>query len=225
MPALISVLCASGLAAEARIARAAGFQTIVGGGDPQRTAMLVAAAAGPATCLVSFGVAGGLAPHLAPGDVILSTEVVADDRCWRPDPRFGAQMAALAPRIGATSGAVLGAAAVLATAADKRRAWEDTGALAADLESAVVARAAAAAGIPFLVLRTIADPARRALPQAALIPLGADGMPAIGRVLVEVLRRPRQIAALFSLARETRRALTALPGPARALRLAVAEPA
>jgi hypothetical protein len=41
-------------------------------------------------------------------------------------------------------------------------------------------------------------------------------------VFQEVLRRPRQIAALFGLARETRQALIALAGPARALRLAFA---
>ena len=35
----------------------------------------------------------------------------------------------------------------------KSRAWQETGALAVDLESVVVARAAAALGIPFLVLR------------------------------------------------------------------------
>jgi adenosylhomocysteine nucleosidase len=225
MPASPSILCAAGLAAEARIARAAGLHAIVGAGDPQRTAELVAAFAPQATCLVSFGVAGGLAPHLAPGDVILSTEVVADDRRWRPDPRFAADITALARRIGATAGAVFGTSAILATAADKRRAWEETGALAADLESAAVARAAAAAGVPFVVLRTIADPAGRALPRAALLPLAADGTPAIGRVLAEVLRRPRQIAALFGLARETRRALAGLAGAADALRLAFAETA
>ena len=57
---------------------------------------------------------------------------------------------------------------------------------------------------------------------AALIPLSADGTPALARVLGDVLRRPRQIAALFGLARETRRALSALTGPARALRQAFA---
>ena len=70
------------------------------------------------------------------------------------------------------------------------------------------------------MLRTIADPARRELPPAALIPLAEDGTPAFSRVVAEVLRRPHQIAALFGLARETRQALMALAGPARALRLA-----
>jgi adenosylhomocysteine nucleosidase len=225
MRTLLPVLCTSGLAAEARIARAAGFQVIVGAGDPERTATLVAAAARQAKCLVSFGVAGGLAPHLLPGDVILSTEVLEAERCWRPDPRFDAEMAALARRIGAIAGPVLGASDILATEADKRRAWQETGALAVDLESALVACAAEAAGIPFLVLRTIADPARRALPPAAVLPLTDDGTPALCRVLADVVRRPQQIAALFGLARDTRRALGALAGPARALRLALVETA
>jgi hopanoid-associated phosphorylase len=216
------VLCASGLAAEARIARAAGFQVIVGAGDPRRTTTLVEAAVRRARCLVSFGISGGLAPHLRPGDVILSAEVIGADCRWRPSEQFQSQVSDLARRIGAVEGPVLGARDILATEGDKARAWRDTGALAVDLESAIVARAAQAAGIPFLVLRTIADPAARELPSAALIPLAQDGTPAITRVLGEVMRRPRQIAALVGLARETRRALGALTGPARALREAFA---
>jgi adenosylhomocysteine nucleosidase len=222
MRILMPVLCTSGLAAEARIARAAGFQVIVGAGDPQRTTALVDDAAQRAKCLISFGVAGGLAPHMRAGDVILSAEVIGEDCRWCPDEHFRLQVSDLARRIGAAEGPVLGARNILATEGDKARAWRNTGALAVDLESAIVARAAQAAEIPFLVLRTIADPATRELPSAALIPLSQDGTPAIIRVLSEVLRRPQQIAALFGLARETRRALSALAGPARALREAFA---
>ena len=210
------------MAAEARVARAAGFQVIVGAGDPERTTALVKDAAREAKCLVSFGVAGGLAPHLAPGHVILSAEVIGDEQRWRPNEQFQRQIAGLAARIGAVEGPVLGSRAILATEEDKIRAWRDTGALAVDLESAIAARAAEAAGIPFLVLRTVADPSTRELPPAALIPLAENGTPAFIRVALEVVRRPQQIASLFGLARETRQALTALAGPARALRLAFA---
>lgn len=222
MRTLAPVLCTSGLAAEARIARAAGFQVIVGAGDPGRTTALVQAAARQAKCLVSFGVAGGLSPHLRPGDVIICAEVIGDERRWRPSDDFHRQVSGLAQQIGAVEGPVLGSRDILATEEDKRCAWRDTGALAVDLESAIVARTAEAAGIPFLVLRSIADPATRELPPAALIPLAQNGTPAFVRVLGEVLRRPRQIGALFGLARETRQGLTALAGPARALRLAFA---
>jgi adenosylhomocysteine nucleosidase len=222
MRTLTPVLCTAGLAAEARIARAAGFQVIVGAGNVQRTTALVEAAVRRAKCLISFGIAGGLAPHLRSGDVILSAEVIGPDRRWRANERFHGQVSDLARQIGAAEGAVLGAGDILATEDDKARAWRDTGALAVDLESAIVARAADAAGIPFLVLRTIADPATRELPSAALIPLAQDGTPAFIRVVGEVLRRPQQIAALFGLARETRQALSALAGPAHALRRAFA---
>ena len=222
MRTLIPVLCTSGLAAEARVAREAGFQVIVGAGDPRRTTALMRDAVREAKCLVSFGVAGGLAPHLRPGDVILSAEVIGDERRWRGGGRLHNQTAGLAAQIGAFEGPVLGSRDILATEDDKARAWRETGALAVDLESAIVARAAEAAGIPFLVLRTVADPARRELPPAALLPLSEEGRPVVSRVVAEVLRRPRQIAALFGLARETHQALTALSGPARALRSALA---
>ncbi len=212
-----SVLCTTGLLAEARIARAAGFSTVVGGGDRDRTAALVESAVRQATCLVSFGIAGGLAPELRAGDVVISTEVVSDCERWQAEDSFRTRVAGLACGIGAIEGPVLGTSRIMASTEEKRRTWLETGALAVDLESDVVARIAGAAGIPFVVVRTIADTAYRALPPAALIPLAKDGTPKLARVLASVLRRPRQVAALFGLARETRSALAALVLPARAL--------
>lgn len=217
MSTLSTVFFATGLAAEARVARAAGFSALVGGGDHDRTTALVDLAIGRARCLVSFGVAGALAPGLRAGDVILSGEVIDEDCRWRPTPEFRERILDLAWQLGTFEGPVLGVRTILATEDAKRGAWRDTGALAVDMESAVVARAADAAGIPFLVLRAIADPAMRELPPAALIPLAEDGTPALARVLAEVLRRPRQIPTLLALARETRQALAALAAPARAL--------
>src|SRR5207302_10358605 len=104
MRTLTPVLCTSGLAAEARVARAAGFQVIVGAGDPERTSALVKDAARDAKCLVSFGVAGGLAPHLAPGHVILSAEVIGGEQRWRPQERVQEEIAGSAERIGAVGG-------------------------------------------------------------------------------------------------------------------------
>jgi hopanoid-associated phosphorylase len=222
MHRLSTVLCTSGLAAEARIARAAGFRVVIGAGDRERTAALVEDAVQQANCLLSFGIAGALAPDLRAGDVVISAEVVSDGCRWQADERFQARVADLAREIGAYQGPVLGASAILATEADKTRARRETGALAVDLESDVVARIASQAGIPFIVVRAIADTACRELPPAALIPLSEAGTPKLARVLGSVLRRPRQIRSLIRLARETRTALLALAGPAHALRGLVA---
>jgi adenosylhomocysteine nucleosidase len=218
MHRLSMVRCTSGLAAEAKIARAAGFPVVIGAGDRERTAALVESAVKGANCLMSFGIAGALAPELQSGDVVVSAEVVSDSNRWHVDEWFQAQVADLAREIGAFQGSVFGANAILATKADKRRVRRETGALAVDLESDVVAGIASRAGIPFLVVRTIADTAHRELPPAALIPLLEAGTPNLARVLASVLRQPRQIGPLIRLARETRMALLALAGPAQALR-------
>jgi hopanoid-associated phosphorylase len=217
-----TVLCTSGLAVEAKIARAVGFPVVIGAGDRERTAALVESAVQGANCLVSFGIAGALAPDLRAGDVVISAEVVADGQRWRADAEFQDRVADLARTIDAFRGPVFGAKAILASEAEKKHAWRDTGALAVDLESDVVARIASRSGIPFLVARTIADTAYRELPPAALIPLSEAGTPNLARVLASVLRRPAQIWTLIRLARETRMALAALTGSAHALRDLVA---
>jgi adenosylhomocysteine nucleosidase len=217
VPSVTTVLCTSGLAAEAEIARLAGLSVVMGGGDPHRTAALVEMAVAGASCLVSFGIAGALAPRLRPGSVVVSGEVIGEERRWRVDAAFQERIAALAREIGAAEGPVYGADAILATSSSKARAWARTGALVADLESAIVARIAHAEGIPFLVVRAVADPASRNLPHAAQIPLRIDGKPEIRLIFAAMLRRPHQIGELIRLRRETRAALSALVGPARAL--------
>ncbi|HWB49941.1 MAG TPA: hopanoid-associated phosphorylase [Stellaceae bacterium] len=216
-PLSYTVLCTTGLAAEARIARRAGLDAVIGGGDRQRTVRVVEEAAPSAECLVSFGIAGGLKPGLRAGDIVLSTEVVDDDRRWLSSDSLRLRISEMVAEIGAIEGPVLGTHMALATRRDKRQAWRATGAVAVDMESVVVARAAAALGIPFVVLRAIADPAARELPPAALVPLADDGTPALGQVLASVLRRPRQLPNLLTVALEARQALQALVAPARAL--------
>ncbi len=213
-----TVLCTSGLAIEAKIARAAGFSVVIRAGDRDRTAARVGAAAAQTECLVSFGIAGGLAPELEAGTVIVSGEVVSEGGRWAVESQYQRQLSNFARSIGAVRGPVLGATSILATRTEKKRAWTATRALAVDLESEIVARTATALGIPFIVLRSIADTARRDLPPASLVPLSEHGKPNLLAVLAAVLRRPSQVAGVIGLAHETGIALSALPGPARALR-------
>lgn len=217
------MLCASGMTAEARIARAAGFSAVVATGQAIRMARAIEAMRPRPKCLISFGVAGGLAPHLRAGDVLLTTEVIGPQRRWLAGADFRRRIGALARRIGAADGPLLGSAAIVASRSEKARLWGETGALAVDLESAVVAGIAEAAGIPFLVLRAIADPAAREVPSAATIAFAGDQSWMFWRCLAELWWQPQQIAALFALAIETRRALTALAAPARALRAVLAD--
>ena len=222
MQPLATVLCTSGLMVEAKIAQAAGFSVVIGAGDRDRTEALVVTATAHTNCLVSFGIAGGLAPELKAGTVVVSGEVVSERHRWAIEPSARRQVSQFARSIGAVEGLILGASSILATQIEKQRAWAATRALAVDLESEIVARTATALGIPFIVLRSIADTARRDLPPASLVPLTANGNPDVLKVFSAVLRRPFQVGGMIGLARETAIALSALIRPARALRSLVA---
>jgi adenosylhomocysteine nucleosidase len=194
-----------GMAAEARIARRLACPVVIGGGTAAGAETAVAAAVGDgASGLVSFGLAGGLSPALRPGAVLIPAAVLTRGERFACDP-------ALAARFGAgDAAAILGVDTVVMTAAEKRRLWQQTGALAADLESGAVARAAHAHGLAFAVLRVVCDPADRDLPPAALAALDRAGLIGVGRVIASLLRQPSQVPALLALARDAARAHQAL---------------
>jgi adenosylhomocysteine nucleosidase len=210
----MAVAAVTGLIAEARIARRIGLPAAAAGGHADRTrAMIDRFLAEGATGLISFGIAGGLDPALSSGALVLA-DAVRDERGGvRPvDPRWQARLVAALTRAGIAvhRGDMLGAGAIAVSIAGKAQARRTTGAVAVDLESHLVAGAAAAAGLPFVVLRAIADPAARGLPPAALVGLAPDGSPALLPVLASLLRHPGQLPALLQAARDSGRALAAL---------------
>lgn len=188
-----------GMEAEARIARRSGLGVALPGGAAR---LLAEGADG----LVSFGIAGGLAPGLAPGTLVIASEVVLEDGSRLP---AGLPPGCTAPK-GALRAPVAGMSEIVPGAAAKRDLHGRTGAAAVDLESGGVARLCADAGVPFAVIRAIADPAERELPPAALVGLGPGGRVAPGPVLASVAARPGQIPALVRVALDTRRALRVL---------------
>jgi adenosylhomocysteine nucleosidase len=208
------IAAVTGLAAEARIAERIGWRAVAAGGDAERTRRAMAPlVADGVRALVSFGICGALDPALNPGALILPQVVIAEDgRRHRIDVALRSVLAAALgrARVVALAGDILGAVRAADTPSRKAALNRQSGAVAVDLESHLVAEAAAAAGLPFAVLRAVADPAERALPPAALIGLDAAGRPALGRILPSLARHPGQLPALVRLAGDTRRALATL---------------
>jgi hopanoid-associated phosphorylase len=206
----LAVIAVTGLRVEAEIARKAGFSVVCAGGIPAHTAAALGQAIGGSapSGLVSFGLAGGLAPGLAPGTLLLPAAVIGASGTRHPVD--AAWRARLRERLGTAACDILGGDAIVTTAAAKAALHARSGAVAVDLESAIVAQAAARAGLPFVVLRAIADPAERDLPPAASVRLKPDGRPDLRVIFHAVLMEPGQIAALIGLARDTRMALRAL---------------
>ncbi len=162
-----------------------------------------------ATSLLSFGLAVGLDPALSPGALIVAEAVVTADGSRREtDAAWRARVAA---RFGSAKVAALAeTGAPVASVADKRRLFQATGAVAADMESGAVARVAGEAGVPFLALRVVADPAGRAIPPAALAGLRPDGTTDSGAVMRAVATRPKDLPGLVRLAGDYHRAQRAL---------------
>lgn len=179
---------------------------LVGGGDAAGAARAVAALAPTVQALVSFGLAGGLDPALQPGDLLVPEAVVLDGTRWPTDPTLSRALG------GATPHTLLGGGPLLATAAQKRAARAASGAHAVDLESAAVAREAAARGMPFAVLRAVIDGAGTDLPQAALVALDARGRIGGLRVVFAALTHPAELPALIALGRAAAAARRALAG-------------
>jgi adenosylhomocysteine nucleosidase len=240
----MSLIVVTGLAAEARIA-VVGEAAIVGAGRAQWLAReLDAAIAAGARRLLSFGIAGALAPHLQPGDLVVAhgvrdaNGVIDCDPDWRraierrlqrafwsddlsSDAeatatsalfRFG-RKAGWRPLLDASPHRTIEIAGVETPVADrigKAALFAATGAVAVDMESAIVARVARRHRLPFAILRVVADPAHRSLPSAALVSMRPDGEVDMAGVFNALSRDPRQIATLARLAVDARRAFAAL---------------
>jgi hypothetical protein len=122
--------------------------------------------AGGVRAILSFGPAVGLAPLLRPGDLVIAEcvvmpqgESIATDLAWR---------SALEQRLSALSSVTVARLAgrdrLAASAEEKRTLFRATFAAAQDSESHAIAAVAQAAGLPFVAVRAIADPAEENRP-------------------------------------------------------------
>src|ERR1044072_9023076 len=130
-----------GMTFEARIAARLGVPVVCGGGGKHLEKSLARAMAAGCKGLISFGVAGGLAPGLKPGTCIIGSSVI-DEGDERPtDERWSQRLRRIIPDT--VYGPLLGVREPSALAGDKCALHQKTGAIGVDMESHVVARAAA----------------------------------------------------------------------------------
>ena len=203
------IVVACGLALEARIAAGPDVRTVAGGVDARRLAAeLENEVERGARAILSFGIAGALAPDLETGDCVVARGVIAKGRPWRCDEAWTAR---LRERLRTSRfGDVAACDRPLASAAQKRALFEETHALAVDTESHVAASVAIAHRLPFAVVRVIADVAARALPPAASVALKPGGRVDVPAVLRSIVAAPSQLPLLARTARDARVAFAAL---------------
>jgi hopanoid-associated phosphorylase len=192
------VIAVTGLAFEARIAAGAGIEVIRARDQSQLAAALEQAVVRGCCGIISFGVAGGLAPSLRPGDWVVPSLIVTKHRRFPTDPEWSQRIEQAIP--GARSGELIGVDAPVSTRAEKQALYLSTGALAVDMESHVAAEVALRFGVAFAAFRIVIDPADRSLPPAALLrPRGGDGTD-LRAILRSLAQHPGQLPAMARLA-------------------------
>lgn len=207
------VLAITGLAAEARLTAGPGVVTLMAGANPARLRSLLLPLAAPdCRAVISFGIAGGLDPSLAPGDVVVATGVVAPDRYLGASASVARDLAARLCRHPKRliMADLAGVDRAVMTPVEKRALRSATGAIAVDMESHVAAAFAVQHRLPFAAVRVVCDPAHRALPTLVESALRPDGEISLTGMLASLCRRPLQLLAMPRLARDAAEGFRAL---------------
>jgi uridine phosphorylase len=158
--------------------------------------------------IVSAGACGALAPGLAAGALVVPEIVVdAAGRRWPTSP----------VRHLAAAGTLLTVSEVLETAAQKSRLWLESGARAADMESAHILAWASERGVPGAVIRGVSDGAERGVPAALAASVADDGRVRPLRALTAALARRAAFGELVELRAGSEAALKSVAAALAAL--------
>lgn len=163
--------------------------------------------------LVSWGTAAGLMDHIHSGDLLLPERVVDKngavypiDRNW--SARIADHLASTSIRI--HNGILVETDMVLGSPEQKAALAANTGAIAADMETAAIARIAHNNGLSCIAIRTIVDESRHVLPPEVIRHTDNYGKPDVMRLAHEIFLKPGLIPQLYHLGQAMRRATTTL---------------
>jgi hopanoid-associated phosphorylase len=203
-----AVVALVGLAFEAKIAAGPGVLTICRGGGPQAAELIQLAVRAGCRSIISFGVAGGLAPDLLPGDCVVASAIIDQATARATDLLWSHNLLEAIPN--ARHGPIIGVNQVVGDPTSKQKLHKLTGAIAVDMESHLVTRLAAIYGLSFAAVRVVVDPAHRLVPPAAVLAMGPSGSADVTAMLCDLWERPSQLVALLRLAVDVYAARAAL---------------
>jgi adenosylhomocysteine nucleosidase len=151
-----------------------------------------------ANCIIMAGLCGALDPQLAVGDVVLDdpTDVLMD-----MDDAGNSRL---------RRGAIHTSPKFLATPADKAELFKRTGALAVDMEDAIVRRAVEGAKIPVISVRAVSDTASEAIDPAFPGLIDDFGRPRPAELAKLMFFRPMIVPQLMRLQANSQKALSTL---------------
>lgn len=151
--------------------------------------------------LISWGCAAALAPNLKPGDLVLAEQLLSEQQqSFLTEADWRQHLHNLLDKHLSISGGTLAESShIVAGRDDKQHLYRQTGAVALDMESCAIAKAAQQAKLPCIVVRAIADPATMSLPQAVSQALNSHGQVELGKLLRFLLTHPWEVPDLIKL--------------------------
>jgi adenosylhomocysteine nucleosidase len=173
-----------------------------------------------ATALLSWGSAGGLAPKLFPGNLILPKTVIASDQSlYHVETSWHQRLCnRLKGHVDFHTEPLVESATVICTPAEKAVLFLQTGAIGVDMESGAVATVAQEARVPFMVVRAIADSADTTISDSSLNSVDEFGRLSCLKLIQGLAGHPGELFTLVRIARNYRAAQRTLAIVARLTR-------
>lgn len=164
----------------------------------------------PGATVILAGVATGLTPAFATGDVAWASSVCGgeSDTSWHPP---------LPAPANSPTAILAGSDVLLTDAGQRQRLHEQTGADIADQESAAFAALATARRWRWAIVRGISDDLHTPLPPDMATWVRPDGRTRVSRVLGSILKSPSIIGQVRQIRRDSAAALTAVAAEIRQL--------
>ena len=153
-----------------------------------------------ASRLISWGCAAALAPELRPGDLVLADSLCSEQQEQLPLSSSWLQfthqhLSALTPLLGLLAES----STLVARSEDKKIRYQQSSAIALDMESIAIAKIARQNNLPMLVIRCIADPVTMSLPNAVAHAMNTEGDVALGKLLSHLFLHPSELPNLIKL--------------------------
>jgi adenosylhomocysteine nucleosidase len=179
------------------------FLLIVSGMGPGRAANAAESLAeAGAQGLVSWGTAAALIPGLSPGTLVFPEKILSSaGSVFTPDPGWQEALRRRLAGVASAEGILAETPAVLARGEEKSALFRTTGAIAADMESAAVARVARERKMPFLAVRVIMDEGKSDISGGILQAIDEFGRLRLPGLLKLLAGNPGELAAVVRMGR------------------------
>lgn len=147
--------------------------------------------------ILSFGLAAGLDPMIKAGSILLPHSIFMENRFHQADPALRLKLGAEDSKV--RVGALYHSDTIITSVQEKQAIFRETGCIAADMESGLVAQLCQEKKLPFAVLRVVCDSAERELPPLVNMALTQNGTLAFTDMMKSLFTQPSQVKELVKV--------------------------